>query len=150
MQKLHYSIKINAPAQKVWDTMLGKGSYSEWTSAFMPGSYFEGSWDKGSKIRFLAANKDGEMEGMFSEIAENKPNEYISIRHLGIVTNGVEDTTSEEAKKWAGQAYENYALKEKNGITELTVDMDIVDEYKDEIDKAWPGALEKLKELAEK
>ncbi|NJK71643.1 MAG: hypothetical protein HC932_05395 [Thermales bacterium] len=33
---------------------------------------------------------------MTSEIAENKQYEFVSIRHLGYVLNGVEDTTSPE------------------------------------------------------
>lgn len=46
---------------------------------------------------------------MTSEIAESRKPEFISIKHLGVVLAGKEDTTSEEAKKWA-PAYENYTL----------------------------------------
>ncbi|MDQ5893468.1 MAG: hypothetical protein QG640_480, partial [Patescibacteria group bacterium] len=31
MQKIHFSIQINAPKEKVWDTMLGEATYREWT-----------------------------------------------------------------------------------------------------------------------
>ena len=46
---------------------------------------------------------------MVSEIAENKPNEFISIRHLGYIANGIEDTQSEAIRAWA-PAYENYTF----------------------------------------
>ena len=92
---------------------------------------------------------DGKGQGMVSTIAANRPSEYMSIKHLGFVKDGVEDTESEEVKKWAG-AMENYTLKENNGTTELIVDMDIANEYKDYFVNTWPKALEKVKEMAEK
>jgi hypothetical protein len=60
----------------------------------------------------------------------------------------VEDTASERVKAWAG-AMENYILKEENGKTTLSVEMDITDEFKDMFAKIWPGALQKVKELSE-
>jgi len=150
MQKLHFSITINAPKEKVWHTMLDDKPYREWTAAFNPGSYYKGDWSKGSKILFLGPDpKTGEEGGMVSRIAENKPYEFISIEHLGIVKNGVEDTTSEEARKWA-PAFENYTFKEKGGATEVLVEIDIEDENKKMFEEMWPKALQKLKEIAEK
>ena len=66
-----------------------------------------------------------------------------------MVQDGEEDTTSDAVKQWAG-SLENYTFKDKNGKTELLVDMDINDEYKDMFSDMWPKALKKLKELAEK
>lgn len=148
MQKLNFKVQINAPKEKVWDTMLNEPTYREWTAAFMPGGYFEGNWDQGSKIRFVAPDENGKLGGMLSEIAENRPYEFISIRHRGIVNEGVEDTTSDEAKEWDG-ALENYTLKDSDGGTELTVDTDVVDSFVDDLEPVWPKALQKLKELAE-
>lgn len=150
MEKLHTSIVIHAPKQKVWETMLNDATYRQWTGAFNPGSYYKGDWSEGSKILFLGpdpAGKEGE-GGMVSRIAENRQYEFISIQHQGIVKNGVEDTESEEAKKWA-PAFENYTFTEKDGSTELSVDMDIAPEYKDMFEGMWSKALEKLKELSE-
>lgn len=70
----------------------------------------------------------GQEGGMVSRIAENRPHEYISIEHIGIIQNGIEDTTSEAAKKWAS-AFENYTFKERDGATEVLVDVDVEDEY---------------------
>jgi uncharacterized protein YndB with AHSA1/START domain len=150
MQKLHFSITINAPKEKVWHAMLDDEPYREWTKVFSEGSRFEGSWEKGSKILFLGPDPEtGEEGGMVSRIADNIPYEFLSIEHLGIIVNGVEDTTSEEAAKWT-PAFENYTFTEKDGVTELLVDMDINDEYVDMFNKMWPDALGRIKEIAER
>lgn len=142
-------MQIDAPKEKVWRTMLGDQTYREWTSVFAPGSYFDGNWDKGSKIMFLAPEKDGKLSGMTSRIVENKPFEFISIEHLGVISDGVEDASAEAAKGWTG-AHENYTLREANGRTEVLIDMDSDDEYVEMFERTWPKALAKLKELAEK
>ncbi|HEX6981696.1 MAG TPA: SRPBCC family protein [Balneolaceae bacterium] len=144
LQKIHFSVEINAPKEKVWDTMLNDETYRKWTSAFTEGSYFEGSWDRGSKILFLDPDKNG----MVAKIAENKPHEFISIEHIGFIAGGVEDTESEGAKAFAG-AHENYMLSETDGKTEVSVEMDTSEEYKEMFEGMWPKALAKLKELAE-
>ncbi len=151
MQKLHFTIQINAPKKKVWDTMLADKTYREWTGPFAAGSYYQGSWDKGSKILFLGPGGNGKTSGMVSTIAENRAYEFISIKHLGLVIAGVEDTTSDAAKEWSG-ARENYTFKETNGATEVQVDLEgnLNDEYTEMFKGMWPKALEKLKELAEK
>ena len=150
MQKLHFSILINAPKDKVWHSMLDDKPYREWTKAFNEGSYYKGSWEKGSKILFLGPDPNtGEEGGMVSRIAENKPYEFISIEHLGIVQNGVEDTTSEAARKWA-TAFENYTFNDKDGATEVLVDIAVEDELVQMFNEMWPKGLRKLKELVEK
>ena len=149
MDKLHFKIEINAPKEKVWNTMLEDKTYREWTEAFSPGSHYVGSWNKGSKILFLGPSENGIMGGMVSRIKENKQYEFISIEHIGVVQDGEEDTTSDAVKAWAG-SLENYTFKDFNGKTELLVDMDINDDYKEMFEDMWPKALNKLKELAEK
>ena len=150
MQKLHFSMLINAPKDKVWHAMLDDQPYREWTNAFNEGSYYKGSLEKGSKILFLGPDPNtGEEGGMVSRIAENKPYEFISIEHLGIVQNGVEDTTSEAARKWA-PAFENYTFNDKDGATEVLVDIDVEDEHVQMFNEMWLKGLRKLKELAEK
>ena len=149
MEKLRRTIFINAPRERVWDVMFADDTYRQWTSAFSPGSYYKGDWSQGSKILFLGPAPDGSGEGgMVSRIRENRPHEFISIEHLGIVQNGVEDTESAEAKKWA-PAYEDYTLAEKNGGTQLTVEMDIEAKEKQNFEKMWTDALSRLKKIAE-
>ena len=45
---------------------------------------------------------------------------------------------------------ENYSLKETDGYTELTVDLDTDKEYLDYFNKTFPKALDKVRELSEK
>lgn len=149
MTTQHHSIHINASKEKVWNTMLGQDTYREWSKAFSEGGHFEGSWEQGSKILFLGPDPEtGKEGGMVSRIKESRPYEFVSIEHLGIVKDGIEDTTGEEAKKWA-PAYENYTFTEQDGVTEVTVDVDVAD-YADFFNETWPKALALLKELSEK
>ncbi len=151
MNKLHFSIVINAPKAKVWNTMLDDATYRVWTEAFHPGSHYVGDWSKGSKILFLGPDPTtGKLGGMVSRIKENRLHEYLSIEHLGMVHDGKEDTTSEAVKAWAG-VHENYTFKDKAGATEVLVEMDSSgDEFEEMFKDKWPKALQKLKELAEK
>ncbi len=148
MEKIHISIVINAPREKVWDIMLSDASYRKWTSAFHPGSYYKGKLAQGEKILFLGPDEGGET-GMVSRVAEIRPHEFISFEHLGIVKKGVEDTESEEAKKWS-PAFENYTFKETESGTEVIIDQDIQSDYKVQFEEMWQHALLLLKELAEK
>lgn len=149
MDKIHLTAFINAPRQKVWDFMLGKGTYEQWTEAFNPGSRYEGSWDEGASIRFVGPNPDGSGEGgMISRIAANRPHEFMSIEHVGIIHNGQEITEGEFAEKWIG-IHENYTFVDRDGGTELTVDMDIPESEKAYMEESWKKALVKLKELVE-
>ena len=145
MERKEFTIDINAPREKVWDVLWQDDSYRKWTSVFSEGSHAETDWKKGSKVLFL----DGKGSGMIAKIAENIPNEYMSIQHLGMLNDGVEDFESAKVKEWAG-ALENYTLENKEGKTPLVVDMDIAEEYKDYFANTWPKALDKVKELAEK
>jgi hypothetical protein len=42
MKKLEYKINIEAPKEVVYEKMLGKATYKQWTSLFNPTSDFEG------------------------------------------------------------------------------------------------------------
>ncbi len=144
MEKIEFRTSINAPREKVWEVLWSDAGYRDWTSVFAEGSRAETDWKKGSKVYFM----DGKNTGMVSLIAEKVPNEFMSFKHMGIIKDGVEDTTNEEAKEWAG-ATENYTLTTVGGKTELVVDMDITEEFKDYFLKTWPHAMERIKALAE-
>jgi hypothetical protein len=118
--------------------------YRKWTSVFSEGSYAETDWKEGSKVLFL----DGKGHGMVSRIEKNLPNEFMSIKHLGEIKQGQENTGSDENTSWAG-AMENYSLKEDNGITQLTVELDAEEDYKKYFLETFPKALEQVKIIAE-
>lgn len=144
MEKLNFSVSINAPKEKVWKTLWDDDTYRKWTSVFNPESHAETDWKEGSKVLFL----DDKGSGMVSKVAANRPNEFMSFQHLGEVHNGVEDTESDKVKAWAG-SMENYTLKETGGGTELLVEMDINEEYKEMFSNMFPKALEQVKLLSE-
>ncbi len=146
---LHFEVQINAPVQKVYDTMIEKEQYKIWTAPFAEGSYFEGSWEEGAKILFVIKDDNGELQGMVSRIAENKPNKFISIEHLGMVKNGQEITEGEDIQKWAG-VRENYTFTEADGGTVVAVDMHAEGDFLTFLQDTWPVALKKLKEISEK
>lgn len=143
-KKLQFSTEIAAPREQVFATMLDPVAYRDWTSPFAEGSYYEGRWQQGQKIRFMSPSGDG----MVSEIAEHRPNEFTSIRHLGYISGGVEDTHSEAIRAWA-PAYENYTFVDMPGGTRVVVDQDATEEFEQYIAHAWPLALQRLKVLCE-
>ena len=152
MNKLQFKITIHAPVTKVYDFMLGiqdKSTYEQWTAEFNPTSSYEGSWDRGSKILFIGTDGNGEKGGMVSKIAENIPNQFVSIQHYGLVKAGEEITEGPEVEKWAN-GLENYSFEENNGTTTLTVDLDTTEDFIDFMNDTYPKALNKLKELCEK
>lgn len=144
LKRIEFSAVIAAPVSTVYELMIAPDSYRDWTSAFAEGSRYEGSWGKGQRICFLA-NSEG---GMVSEIAENRPNEFISVKHLGYITNGVEDTESEAIRAWA-PAYENYTFQAVAEGTKLIIDQDATEEFENYLVDAWPKALDRLKTLCE-
>jgi uncharacterized protein YndB with AHSA1/START domain len=152
MVNLQFSIVINAPKEKVWHTMLDLDTYKIWTEPFYPGSFYEGDWNQGSKILFLAPDEKGKMSGMISQIKENKPYEFVSTETKGVVKDGKEITTSKEAKEYAG-SLENYTFKELDGKTEVIVDLSgpvvMDEELKQYFQGTWSKALQILKDLAE-
>ena len=149
-ETMHFEITINAPVTKVWDMMLAQETYRQWTAAFEPTSYYEGSWEKGSKMKFLGAGGSG----MISQIVENIPYKFISTEHLGEIKDGVIDTTSEAVKKWL-PAFENYTFTDNGDSTLLQIDMEMGSseeskQMKEMFEGMWPKALLLLKEVCEK
>ena len=144
MKTIHFSIQIQASRSHVWQTMLGDVTYRSWTTPFCEGSYFEGSWNTGDRIRFLAPSGSG----LTSVIAESRAPEFVSIKHLGEVVDGVEDTTSERVRAWA-PTFENYTLNVSAGGTEVQVALDVPSEYEQHMQDTWPKALAQLKSLCE-
>ena len=145
MEKINFSASINAPKEKVWKILWDDSTYRIWTTPFHEGSHaVTDNWKEGSKVLFLGPDKSG----MVSSVAANRPNEFMSFEHHGEVKEGIEDTTSEKVKGWAG-AKENYTLKENGGVTELKVEMDINADFKEYMMNTWPRAIEEIKRLSE-
>lgn len=149
MEKLTFTTVIKAPKEKVWHTMLDDATYRQWTKPFNEGSRYEGKWETGSEMRFIGVDENGqEMGGMYSQIKEARPYEFVSIQHLGLISaTGEIDTTSEAVQGWT-PAFENYTFNTTEDGTEVLVEIDVADEWKDMFNDMWPKALAILKELA--
>jgi hypothetical protein len=151
MKKLKFTVSINVTTKKVMDTMLGisdKSTYEQWTALFNPTSTYEGNWNKGSKMLFIGTDENGEKGGMVSEIVDHIPNQFISIRHYGLVKENVEITEGPDVEKWAN-GFENYTFIENNGSTTVIVDLDLTEDFVNYMNETYPKALDKLKEIAE-
>lgn len=141
MEKLIFSILINAPRERVWQVLWDDASYRAWTAVFHEGSFAESEWKEGSKILFLSPDRSG----MTSRIAKLVPNDTMIFEHLGEVNKGVEDFS----KDWAG-AEEKYFLRDApDGGTELTVELGTGSDFAAYFHNTFPPALAKVKELAE-
>jgi uncharacterized protein YndB with AHSA1/START domain len=147
MERLEYEVKISAPARVVWETMLQKETYEQWTAKSWPNSSYEGKWEKGTEIKF-GSTKEG---GTLAKLEDVKPYEHILAKHIAIlIPGGGEDRTSDDAKGWVG-TLEEYKFTERNGETTLKIVMQVVDpKWKKMLDDGWPTALEELKKLSEK
>ena len=146
MKKLEFTKEINAPAEKVWETLWNETTYPQWTSAFNPdgSSIMQSDWQVGGRTLFL----DGNGNGMVSTIkSENEPHEMV-FEHLGEIIDGKEDTTSERVKSWAG-ALEEYYLSESNGVTTLKASVQTGEEWAEMMSNGFTKGLEVVKNLSE-
>src|SRR5690606_16676453 len=134
METMQFKKAINAPVMEVYTKMIGKETFKQWTAVFNPSSDFagggvEGRWDKGSKLLFVGTSSEGKREGMVGYIRENIPNRYVSIEYVGILDGDHEITEGSLAEEWQG--FENYTFETDNGITTVTVDVDVNDQMID-------------------
>jgi len=144
LQRVDFSISINAPKEKVWTVLWNEESYRSWTKAFSEDSHAVSDWNEGSKILFL----DGKGSGMYSKIDKKIENEKMSFRHIGEVKDGVEQPLDEKTKAWSG-GLETYILSEKDGVTTLDVELDAPADFMDYFTNTFPKAMQNVKDLAE-
>jgi uncharacterized protein YndB with AHSA1/START domain len=145
MKKLEYSIEIDAPATKVWKTMLDPESYKQWVQESWPGSFYEGTWEQGKTIRFIGDNGSGTL----ARIDELVPNKSMKADHIAVLLpGGIEDTESNEAKGWIGTK-ENYTFVANGNKTSLFIEIITNPDWQKMFDDGWPVALNKLKQICE-
>ena len=151
MKKIQFEQPIDAPVAKVYDAMLGisdKKTYEAWTTVFNPTSTYEGTWKEGSQMYFVGENEKVEKGGMISEIVKNIPNQFVSIKHIGMFQGNNEILEGPDVEPWAG-CLENYLLEETYGVTKVIVEMDTIEGHEDYFSETYPKALQKLKEISE-
>ncbi|WP_370897853.1 SRPBCC domain-containing protein [Chryseobacterium gossypii] len=139
MEILNFEVEINASPEKVWSVLWSDISYRQWTSAFMTGSFYEGTLEEGSIVRFLDPNNNG----MYSRVEKNVPNREMKFLHLGEIYDGIETP-----RDW-GEATETYILEETEEGTKLESEIHTPPEFKEFFEDKFPKAIGIVKHLSE-
>lgn len=143
MKDLQFGIDIAAPAARVWDCMFDPLAYRDWTRAFAEGSYFEGQWEAGGRLRFL----DPQGFGMEAVVDEAVKPEKLSLRLVGEIKDGRPVADSRLARE---PAHERYVFSATPGGTHLAIHLQSWDDgFTDFLQATWPQALQRLKALSE-
>ncbi|MGQ3052676.1 MAG: SRPBCC domain-containing protein [Roseateles sp.] len=144
MKDLQFSIGITAPVARVWDCMFDATAYRDWTRPFGEGSYYEGSWQAGRRLRFL----DPRGFGMEAVVDENRLHDVLSLRLVGEIRDGrpVADSPLHQTP-----AVERYVFSTTpDGGTRVVVHLQSWDDgFTDFLNDSWPRALQRLKALSE-
>ena len=143
MQKLHFSIEIQAPREKVWDTLWGDKTFRDWANIIDEGQYMVGEIKEGNQVQFISSVSG---YGVTSLVEKLVPNEFVLFRQIADTKDSGE---REREKEWTG-GEESYSLAENDGITTLTVAIDIPTGQEETFRVRFPKALERVKILAEK
>ena len=141
MNRLHFSIDIDAPRDKVWRALWDDANFRDWSSVFAEGSYAVSDWNEGSPVQFIDPST---RSGMSSIIEKKRPGEFMSFRHEAEIKEG----TVQPPAAWSG-AHENYTLTANDGRTKLTIDLDAPDEHRQMFEDKFPQALRRVKSLSE-
>ncbi|MDF2552302.1 MAG: ATPase [Chryseobacterium sp.] len=139
METLEYNIEIDATPERVWTVLWDDLSYRQWTSAFTEGSFYIGTWEEDSLMKFFDPNNNG----MYSRVLKNDPNKEMTFLHLGEIYDGVE-----VPQDW-GDAIESYILEETETGTNLTAKINTSEEFKGFFEDKFPAALQNVKNLSE-
>ena len=141
INRLEFSIEINADPGKIWNALWEENNYRDWAAVFYEGSYYRtDNWEKGGKIMFLAP--DG--RGIYSTIESLIPNKEVEFKHIGNVLDGKEQALDDEARTWSG-TMEKYSLIEGKNATTLFVEIDVLDEHLEFMQTKFPDALDRIK-----
>ena len=114
-------------------------SYRQWTSAFTEGSFYVGTWEEESIVKFFDPNNNG----MYSRVLKNEANKEMTFLHLGEIYDGVETP-----QDW-GDATESYLLEETENGTNLIARIKTSEEFKSFFEEKFPNALQNVKNLSE-
>lgn len=139
MKILEFKTQISAPAEKVWKVLFTQHENRNWPSAVNEGTYFEGTWEEGSVMRFL----DEENNGMYNSVEKNIPNKELIMKHLGWIYDG-----ELSPQDWEDSTV-TYLLESNENGTLLTGKINALDEFVDFFNSKYPSNFEKVKKLSE-
>lgn len=142
MKDLQFTVEINAPKQKVWDTLWQDKTLRQWAGIIDPGTYMVGELKAGSEVQFISAENG---YGVTSLVKEVVPNQSLLLLHSA----DTKDTGKQERQKeWTG-GEESYLLTEQDSHTTLMVAFGVPEKMEDYFKQNYPKALDKVKQLAE-
>jgi len=141
MQKLQFSINIEAPRERVWNTLWEDKTFRDWANNIDEGMYMVGEIKEGNQVQFFSISG----YGVTSLVEKLAVNEFVSFRHMADTQDNGE---REREKEWTGGT-ESYSLAENDGVTTLTVNMDVPPGQEETFKDRLPKALAKVKMLAE-
>jgi len=139
---MQFSVEIHAQREKVWETLLQDETFRIWANLIDPGTYMEGELKEGGTVQFISAENG---YGVTSLVEKLVPTEYLLLKHQA---DTQEHGTAEREGEWTGGS-ESYTLHEQDGTTTLTLTCDIPNEMQEYFKRAYPNALNKIKDLAE-
>jgi len=143
MKEIQFSIKINASKERVWVTLWDDVTFRDWANIIDEGTYMKGIMREGNEIQYISSVNG---YGVTSLIEKLNPYEFVLFRHS---SDTKESGQQEREKEWTGGT-ESYTLTEKDGITALLVKTDVPEELEEMFNIRLPGALDRIKALAEK
>jgi hypothetical protein len=143
MKEMQFSIEINAPKERVWDTLWQDETFREWASIIDPETYMVGELKEGHEIQFISGANG---YGVTSLVEKLVAGEYLLLKHHA---DTQEDGKREREKEWTGGG-ESYSLATKDSSTTLSVALDVPPELKEYFEVNYPKALERVKVLAER
>lgn len=140
---MQFVVMIHATKEMVWDTLWQDDTFRQWACIIDTGTYMVGELKEASEVQFISAENG---YGVTSLVEKLVPSEFLRLKHRA----DTQDVGRRERdNEWTGGG-ENYSLTEKDGTTRLTATFDVPPELEDYFRLAYPKALERVKELAEK
>ena len=142
MKELQFSIEIYASKEKVWNTLWNDKTFRDWANLIDEGTYMDGEVIEGKDVRFISSVNG---YGVTSRIAKLVPFEAVLLRHM---IDTKESGTQVREDEWTGGT-ESYYLSETDGVTTLTVKMDVPIEMEEIFNDRVPMALVRIRALSE-
>lgn len=140
---MKFSIEIAASKEKVWNTLWDDKTFRDWGNIIDEGQYKVGEMKEGNEVQFISFVSGYSVTSLIEKLT---PNEFVLFRQMA---DTKESGEQEREKEWTGGT-ESYELAEKNGITNLTVKIDVPPGQEETFKVRFPKALERVKVLAEK
>jgi len=142
MEKIQFSIEIEAPKERIWNTLWEDKTFRDWASIIDEGLYMVGEMKGGKEVQFISSVSG---YGVTSLVDKLIVNEFVLFKHM---VDTKERGEQKREKEWGGGT-ESYILKERGDMTTLTVELDVPPEQIKTFKDRLPKALKRVKELAE-